>query len=467
MSSSSSSPLTPVQTRMSMWRPWSAPIQLPVMRRKLCGLLNKIDSTNLDAVSHSISHIAVAVERGGDPHILDVFVRSIFQHAVSDSLRTSVYVDLCQKIVDELEAERSQWRKVDLFHLGNPMDCFETSLRLRTQYEFDRIMFAEDMEELRVFASFVGELLAEGLLFAQDTITMVDMLFDHASRNAEGPTAALDRLLSPVIASFNASQLLVALDIVERAEALLVQDGLAPRVRYTFMNIHDSALYPRPQDAFSSVHHRSDVYGLDISGPNSETASVAECQDETHEATSHIHLQQAQRLLLEREDSAAVGYLKTLDTEGHQSFISVVVSAALATGDLSDAQLVASFFSHRGVRELCDTITFARGFEQPLALLEDTIIDIPQAARLLAVMLQGSPLPASTVENLAISSAARTSSSEHTVPVAERLLETYSALIQSPGSRSGFTSSAASTEDLHDADNERSDSERLSFGYAF
>ena len=98
-----------------------------------------------------------------------------------------------------------------------------------------------------------------------------------------------------------------------------------------------------------------------------------------------------------------------------------------------------------------------------MSALGDTILDVPQAARLLAIMLQGSPLPPATVESLAAVN--RGLPGREAVPVTERLLETYSALIQSPGSRSGFTSSVASFDEQLGTGDAHSES-GVSFGYA-
>ncbi|KAH8087845.1 hypothetical protein BXZ70DRAFT_910133 [Cristinia sonorae] len=463
-----SSPAQPQPT--PPWRPWSIPTQLPFMRRRLCGLLNKITKANLDSISSKIAALAVSVERTGDPDILDTFVRTIFQHSVSDPSRTRVYVELCQRVVDELERERSLWRKVDLFHLGNPMDCFETSLRLRAQYEFNYIIGVGQTETLRTFTGLVGELLVEELLFPDDVVAMVDTLFARASRDEEASSAALHRFLSRITVSFGASQLLISLDIAERLEILLEgAEHLSPKVRYTMMNILDQVLYPRPHDAFSSSLLRSEIYGIDVSDTvGSDTSSVAETPGASY-ISSNDNQYNTRQFLLTRDETAALEYLKVLELDQREVFISSLISAALSLGDVSDAQLVASLFSNHGVRQICEVEVFVNAFAPELSSLQDTIIDVPHATRLLAIMLQGSPLPPSAVERMATtySTAADHGEDGAVAPVAERLLETYAVMIQSPGSRSGFTSSAASVEDLHGLSFSRSDSPSVSYGLAF
>ena len=243
---SSSSTLRHPDTYTGMpWRPWSIPVDLPGMHRTMCGLLNKVTQANLDSLSHKMSILAIAVERTGDPHILETFVRSIYQHALTDSRQTKVYVGMCQKIVDELEEERNLWRKVDVFHLGNPMDCFETSLRVLSQFEFKHVYSTKDSQLLCTFAGFVGELLAEELIFPGDVDSMIRTLFADASQNAEGSASALYRFVTRVTNSFQAIQLLTSLGIVDKVEELLTrEDTLSPKVKYTmrvslrFLPIH-------------------------------------------------------------------------------------------------------------------------------------------------------------------------------------------------------------------------------------
>lgn len=212
-------------------------------------------------------------------------------------------------------------------------------------------------------------------------------------------------------------------------------------------NILEETSYPRPHDAFSSSRYRREIYELDPPGSNSEVSSISDDQDEDAELLQ-ANEQKANQLILYRDNFAAVDHLENLDPEDRHTFLSTLISAALSTGDLVDAQAVARFLTLREVRGACDMATFSHGFEAELSALADTIIDVPHAAQLLAVMLQGSPLPPSTVQSLSSIVRENKAPGQSHGPVTERLLETYSALIQSPGSRSGFTSAVASVEDL-------------------
>lgn len=204
------------------------------MRNELHGLLNKVADANLDPIAHRIGSLAIAVERTDDADILDAFVRIIYQHASLDTLHTSIYVAICQRILDKLEKERDRWRKVELYHLGNPVHCFETSLQSRCQEVFEAILDKGDAAALCTFAGFVGGLLADTLLFPTHVERMVDALFKDAVGDVNGSLSALCRFLAPVIASFKATELLNSLAIDERAQNALVETEIhSPRVWFT------------------------------------------------------------------------------------------------------------------------------------------------------------------------------------------------------------------------------------------
>ncbi|THH33071.1 hypothetical protein EUX98_g1155 [Antrodiella citrinella] len=407
------------------------------MRRKTFGLLNKVAKANSHSIAYQLLAVAISVENTGDPNILETFVRTIYRHAVTDQTRTRLYVDVC----------------------------------LRAQYEFDRIVASGEPEELRTFMTFVGGLLAEGPLAWNDVDSMMDVLYQHVACSDEGATSALYQFLSRVMVSHNAIRLLTDLDILRRTqEALSAQAGeLRPKVHYILLNIADQVTYPRPADVFGSASHRNDVYGLDASATASVASFTVETQDDAAFRQWHASQlePQVREFIVTRNDTVALEHLRNLHSEQRPVFISLLVSMALATGDMTCAQSVAALFLSEDVRGLCDVEMFERAFEAELSSLEDTIIDIPYATQLLAVMLQGSPLPRATVENLALASShSRHDQRRDTLAVTEGLLDTYAALIQSPGSRSGVASSTASVEDLHHPGHAPSESGMSSFGYA-
>ncbi|EMD33124.1 hypothetical protein CERSUDRAFT_126293 [Gelatoporia subvermispora B] len=110
------------------WRPHSVPVNPANLRRQLCGLLNKINHANYESVSSKIVACAAMVERT-DPTLLHQVAQNILQRVLCDPSRITLYADLCQMIVGDLEEERTRWRKVDAYYLGNALHSFETSLQ--------------------------------------------------------------------------------------------------------------------------------------------------------------------------------------------------------------------------------------------------------------------------------------------------------------------------------------------------
>ena len=90
------------------------------MRHKSCGLLNKLTQSNFDNICTKLVDWAVAVERTGDSRVLDVLVHDIFSRGVADHVRSRLYASLCQRIIDELEGERSLGAEKGTRHTEEP-----------------------------------------------------------------------------------------------------------------------------------------------------------------------------------------------------------------------------------------------------------------------------------------------------------------------------------------------------------
>lgn len=391
-----------------------------LMRRKLCGVLNKITDSNFESMSDRIVPLAVSVERSENSELLDTFVRMIFQRGLSDTRFTDVYVNLCQKIVDELEGERSQWRRVDLFHIGNPMVCFETSLRVLSQYEFDRIVDSGDLETLLIFSKFVGGLFTEGVLYVSDVQSILDDLFARA-RYSNGHSVAIRRFLSPVLDAFNASQFLDLLAIFPRVENILQEGKISSMTRYIMMHLHDEILYPQPQDAFSSSRQRIEVYGLDVDDSDLESA------DDLQEDLARILRacdEQARYTIFRRDFIRGVRFFQELRVDDRHLFVSSLLSIVFSSGGFDDAAFIAGLFSRDAIRDLCRYgDAFIEGFGPSMADLEDICLDVPDAYPMMALMVHSSALSTSVVTDLASLIRPTTSSSSNP---RERFLEAYS-----------------------------------------
>ncbi|KAI0079297.1 hypothetical protein K474DRAFT_1592343 [Panus rudis PR-1116 ss-1] len=402
------------------WKPWSIPVNPAVLRRRLCGYLNKLTQSTFDSVSQSIVQLAILVEKTDDPDVLDVFSRTIFQRGMSENIYTDLYVAICQKIVDETEGERSKWRKVDVFHIGNPMACFETSVRLLAQFEFDRII-ANDVQTLPNFMRFVGGLVVEAILLPNDVHAMLDDLSLRATTDDQF-TLALSHFLSPVLHAFNASQLLDMLGIHTSVECILADERISSRTRYILMSILDKVVYPQPQDVFASSRQRIEAYGLD-----SDDSSDAEFSDGAEEtgafASSQLWVackEHARYCMLRRDVEPAMHLFQRLRPEHRYVFVSCLVSTVLASGDASDATFAGTVLGNQAIQELCrEEEAVTEGFAQELDMLEDTSIDVPKAYILVATILHASALDLSSVETLS-SSVLRSRPN-----VKDKLLDTY------------------------------------------
>ena len=217
------------------WRTHSIPIDTTRMRHSLCGLLNRLTKSRFDVVCDKVVYWASSVDRIGDLQALECLVRTVFAHALGDPIRSKLYAGLCQRVIDELEGERSLWKKVDVYHLGNPIHSFETDIRLLVHDELHRILSTDDTPLLYSAMSFAGELLVHGIIVPEDVQEVVDTLFGHAEDNDEEHTVALCRFLSRVVCAFDAYRLLSSLHVVEKIEQVLAKERLSHKTRYLLM----------------------------------------------------------------------------------------------------------------------------------------------------------------------------------------------------------------------------------------
>lgn len=396
------------------------------MRRQICALLNKLAPANFDNISDEVVSWALKIERSDNPVVLNTLVYLIFQRGILDGQRIELYAKLCQKIVDELEGERSRWKTVDVYYVGNPFLSFEMAMQILVQREFDRVALQRSAKELRCVASFVGELLVHGVLSSEDVNNMLELLFTKTANNSEEHTGILCSLLGRIIRAADASQLIEALSVIERVERVLQEGMLSSKVRFMLMvsftvvirhiflkclscwkNILDQALYPKPHDIFTSAQRRTEVYGLDEEDDEENGASLHSVKMPTKPAYSRKVTTIRQRCQQYADTFITSGIL----ARGEAFFIEItpayrhhlvaaLLSAVLVSNDSASATLVAQLFSLASIRTLGRDM-FAAGFESEIIMLEDTVLDIPSAYRLLAYMLHACGLDQNTVEDLA------------------------------------------------------------------
>lgn len=212
------------------------------MQRALCGLLNKITAANFDAISDAILQWAVCVERTDDAASLDTLALYIISRGISDESRMELYAQLCQKIVDELQGERSRWRKVDPYSVGNPFHSFETTIQILARTQFERIASEGSAQALFALARFLGELLVHGILAASDVESIIEVLLSETERNDEDCAVALCRLLSRVVQAPDASGIIDSLAVVDGIERVLQEDTISFKTRFLIMVRCDCAV---------------------------------------------------------------------------------------------------------------------------------------------------------------------------------------------------------------------------------
>ena len=211
------------------------PISPSSLSRTLCGHLNKLTSRNFIFIADRIGQLAWSVELSENRDALDTFVRAVFHRGITDERQQALYALLCQRIIIVLEAERSRWRKVDILHIGNPFQSFETVMTRLALDEYSRIRSSHIPEELGRLMRFLGELVVYGVLVSADVGDMFVSLLEGVKRNDEHLAVVTCRFLSPMTRAFNAPHILGDLQASHRLEQVLKEDGLTPMVRYLMM----------------------------------------------------------------------------------------------------------------------------------------------------------------------------------------------------------------------------------------
>ncbi|KAH9941933.1 hypothetical protein B0H21DRAFT_752170 [Amylocystis lapponica] len=427
MASSASPLLSRPLPSVPPWKPWSVPIDIMRMKRALCSLLNKMTATNFDAISDAILQWAVAVERTDDAADLEILARWIVQRGIFDELHLELYAKLCQKIVDELQSERGRWRKVDPYSLGNPFRSFEGAVQGLARSEFEHIASEGSARALFALARFMGELLVHGVLAAGDIEGILDVLFAETERNDEDCAVALCRLLSRVVQAPDASRIIDELAVIDGIERVLQEDTISFKTRFLMMSLLERAVELKPHDTFSSAQQRTEVYGLDLNSEEEleEASGASTGEGSSAHGISAEGLQQycyaqAQSFLLSRNVASAEGTFSALEPQNRHHFVASLIAAALSSNDYADASFVGMLLSLASVHRLSqaeDSIML--GFIAEVVLLEDTVLDIPSAYRLMAVILYACGLGQNAVQDLTMRAIADGSGS------ADRLLGEY------------------------------------------
>ncbi|KAI0645279.1 hypothetical protein C8Q79DRAFT_912040 [Trametes meyenii] len=428
-----SSPTTPLAsfnrlTFSQPWRPWSQPIDPVLLRRSVCGLLNRVAGSTLDRTAGRFAELIVRGERGGDSASMEVCSRLVVQRCVADSLRLNLFARMAQKAVDEAEGDDLRWRSVDPYYLGNPAASFQSALRTVLVDELQHALTSEQEEKVWSLSATAGELLVLGVLGCEDVHDIVNTLFSETAKDSDLHCVALCRMLRRIVSSTEASQIVDGLTLVEHIEGILEEDTISLKVRYMMMDMLDQCLYPRPRDVFSSDLQRSEVYGLrEDPDHQDDTVELTTALARPEAPVSDQCSKEAQALLTSRDNSKAEEFCRSLRPKSRHRFVHSLMHGVLTAGDETDANLVASFLSQPSTRTLLRINgCLARAFEPLVTALEDAVLDNPSAYHLMAIMLSAAGISQLEMDDLA----SRIIVKEN--PARDRLLEEVAALHVAP-----------------------------------
>ncbi|KAI1785213.1 hypothetical protein LXA43DRAFT_1117895 [Ganoderma leucocontextum] len=417
------------------WRPWSIPSDWMSTRRTLCGLLNKVASSNLSRIADRFAALATRLERSGDAASAEACAHILVHRCTMDPIRIGIYATLVQRAADEVEGESLRWRSVDPYHLDDPGTSLPATVRavllaslvsaLRRDHEGER--------DARTLAGFAGELLVLGVLSSEDVQDVVTSLFDGVSGacNSEAHCVMLCSMLRPIVYSTEASHLIDSLSLMAQIEGVLKEDMISLKARYMMMSMLDHCMFPRPRDAFGSDMPRSEIYGLHDDGAEdgprpaiNHSAPFSNVDICDSDATVESCERYAQTFFTTRNVAGAEQFFHTLRPRECHLLTAALVSTAMRSGDEADAIAVGSFLALPSVRRAHaeDSVAFSKVLEAEIVMLEDTVLDCPSAYRAMANILHVADLPMRLIEDLA----SRIIVDKN--PARDRLLEEFNAL---------------------------------------
>lgn len=161
-----------------------------------------------------------------------------------------------------------------------------------------------------------------------------------------------------------------------------------------------------PHDTFGSLQQRTEVYGFDLDAEEEETSCDSAGEGSSAQAIPAERLQlyckeKAVSFLTSRKITAAEETFGYLEPQHRHLFVTSLISTALSSNDYADASLVGMLLSLESIRRLSrEDDSIMQGFAAEVALLEDTVLDIPSAYRLTAFMLYACGVGQNAVETL-------------------------------------------------------------------
>ncbi|TBU31177.1 hypothetical protein BD311DRAFT_776380 [Dichomitus squalens] len=389
---------------VSPWRPWSISSGWTSIRRRLCGLLNKVAPANVDRIADHFATLAINLGRSGDVESVEAGGQMIVHRCTVDPTRIGLYAKLVQRAADALEGESLAWRSVDPYHLDDPATSLPAAVQSTLLANLVSALRGGCEQDACALAAFAGELLVFGILSPEDVKDVVVSVFQQVSGNSAIYCVLLCRMLRRIVNSTEASHLINSLSLVSRIEAVLEEDTISLMVRYMMTSLLDHCMYPRPQDAFADIP-RSEIYGLHDDrvedGPiSAHSLQVVEAVE--RHALTETFSQRARIFFKARSVAGVAQFFHTLRADERHMFIATFISAAMGSGDEADAAAVASLLSAPSIRRvLAEDPCSIKIFEAETITLEDTVLDYPSAYGAMATMLHGASIPIIAVEDLA------------------------------------------------------------------
>jgi hypothetical protein len=160
----------------------------------------------------------------------------------------------------------------------------------------------------------------------------------------------------------------------------------------------DQIAYPQPPDAFNSSRERIAAYGF----ATDSDASLMDTDDDVDMNRLLESCRERSAIFFEkRSHGYAERALEDLRPEHRHHLFRQLIADVLRRHDCADARLVGSLWLLENTHRLCEEDqAFLQGLEAELLALHDTVLDAPDACRLIATMLHETPLDMQMLESL-------------------------------------------------------------------
>lgn len=148
---------------------------------------------------------------------------------------------------------------------------------------------------------------------------------------------------------------------------------------------------PTPLDAFFSMEHRAEVYGFNSPMLSMSPALTPEDIPESRDQGSdirQIYDDRARSFFVTRGTEITGQFLHSLPPHHRHIFIACLISQAVSSDDISDAQALGAFFGLPTVDVICEEDDYLRlALIEEIKMLDDIILDNPNAPRQMAILL--------------------------------------------------------------------------------